>query len=82
MRDGHHRAAGGMTAPKRGEWTRSSIERDRSRAAAADALKAERMSFHAKYGERMCDGSLYPFGMCMCWGCVGSRVGTETERLE
>ncbi len=54
-----------------GDWTRASIQRDRTRIAAAYADREERLAHHAKYGERMCDGSLYLFGMCGCWGCRG-----------
>lgn len=64
----------------RGAWSRANIQRDRSRQAAADADREERLAFHLKYGERMCDGSLYPFQCCGCWGCMApGAVGTERE---
>lgn len=66
-----------------GDWTRASIQRDRVRVTAADALRAERLAHHVKHGDRMCDGSRYPFGTCECWGCRGGGlVGTETDGLE
>ena len=70
-----------------GDWTRVSIQRDRTRMSKADAEREERITHHRKYGERMCDGALFPFGMCGCWGCrnpwrPGDGTGTECDGLE
>lgn len=69
---------------QQGAWTRASIQRDQERVRKADARREERLAHHSKYGERMCDGSLYPFEMCMCWGCRADvrDVGTEREGQE
>ncbi len=61
-----------------GDWTRASIQRDRSRVAAADSLREERLAHHLKHG----DGGRFQWA-CECWGCRGpGLVGTETEGQE